>query len=92
MAIITNQANLTYTYGATTASVRSNVAATELAAALDAEKRALDGSYRDASTLTYVISLRNESETTIPALPAVTGPYYLWEDLRTYLLSRIASR
>lgn len=69
MAIITNQANLTYTYGATTASVRSNVAATELAAALDAEKRALDGSYRAASTLTYVISLRNESETALTNVP-----------------------
>ncbi|MBR0508166.1 MAG: DUF11 domain-containing protein [Clostridia bacterium] len=65
MAIITNQANLTYTYGATTASVLSNLASTELAAPLSAEKRALDEGYRSGSELTYVISLRNESGTAL---------------------------
>ena len=45
MAIITNQANLTYTYGLTTASVLSNVATTEMNAALSAAKRVLDESY-----------------------------------------------
>jgi len=48
--------------------------------------------FRNKDGYVLVKLLRNESETTIPALPAVTGPYYLWEDLRTYLLSRIASR
>lgn len=59
MAIITNQANLTYTYGATTASVTSNVAETEWNAALSAEKQALENAYREGSALTYLIALKN---------------------------------
>ncbi len=59
MAIITNQANLTYTYGTTTATVVSNVAETERNAGLSAEKRALESAYREGATLTYLISLKN---------------------------------
>ena len=61
MATITNQANLTYTYGTTTATVASNIAETEWAAALDAEKRVLEEAYREGSTLTYLISLTNSA-------------------------------
>lgn len=61
MAVITNQANLTYTYGTTTASVQSNIAETQWNAGLTAEKRALESTYRAGSTLTYLISLKNES-------------------------------
>jgi uncharacterized repeat protein (TIGR01451 family) len=69
MAIITNQANLRYTYGTTTTSVRSNLAATELAAPLSAEKRVLDDGYRIGSELTYVISVRNESGSALLNVP-----------------------
>jgi hypothetical protein len=59
MAVITNQANLKYTYGTTTASAVSNLAATEWNAPLTANKRALEEAYREGSTLTYLISLEN---------------------------------
>ena len=59
MAIITNQANLKYTYGTTTATVVSNVAETVKNAGLSAEKRALESAYREGATLTYLISLKN---------------------------------
>ena len=60
MAVILNQATLTYTYGATTASATSNLAQTEWTAPLSAEKRALESAYREDSTLTYLISLKND--------------------------------
>lgn len=69
MAIITNQANLTYTYGTTTASVASNLAATVWTAPLSAEKRALESAYREGATLTYLISLTNDGGTAIENLP-----------------------
>lgn len=59
MAVMTNQANLTYTYGTTTATVASNVAETVWNAGIAAEKRALESVYREGSTLTYLISLTN---------------------------------
>jgi len=68
MAIITNQANLTYTYGSTTASVLSNLATTEITAPLTAEKRVLDAAYRLGTDLTYIISLHNDSESTLSNL------------------------
>lgn len=71
MATITNQANLTYTYGTTTASVLSNLAETEWNASLSVEKRALEDEYREGSTLTYLISLHNLSAAAIENL-AVT--------------------
>ena len=71
MAIITNQANLTYTYGTTTASVLSNIASTELASPLTAEKRALENAYRLNTDLTYIISLNNESESALTNLPVL---------------------
>jgi uncharacterized repeat protein (TIGR01451 family) len=61
MAVIMNQANLTYTYGTTTATVASNIAETEWNAALAAEKRVLEDAYREDSTLTYLISLTNSA-------------------------------
>ena len=45
--------------------------------------------FRDKSGHILVKLLRNESETTIPGLQTVTGPFYLWDTLRDYLLSRI---
>ena len=69
MAVITNQANLTYTYGTTTATVVSNIASTELTAPLTAEKRTLDAAYRLNTDLTYIISLSNESGTALTGLP-----------------------
>jgi uncharacterized repeat protein (TIGR01451 family) len=71
MAIITNQANLTYTYGTTTASVLSNIAATELSSPLTAQKRTLDDAYRLNTDLTYIISLTNESGSAITDLPVL---------------------
>ena len=68
MAIITNQANLTYSYGTTTASVASNVATAELNAALSAAKRALDESYRQNSDLTYILSFENGGNSAITDL------------------------
>lgn len=69
MAIITNQANLTYTYGTTTASVLSNIASTELTSPLTAAKRTLDAAYRLNTDLTYIISLSNESGAALTNLP-----------------------
>lgn len=71
MAIITNQANLTYTYGTTTASVLSNVATTEMNAALSAAKRVLDESYRLGSDLTYILSFENGGGSAITNLPVL---------------------
>ncbi|MBR6039620.1 MAG: DUF11 domain-containing protein [Clostridia bacterium] len=71
MAIITNQANLTYTYGLTTASVLSNVATTEMNAALSAAKRVLDESYRLGSDLTYILSFENGGGSAITNLPVL---------------------
>ncbi len=71
MAIITNQANLTYTYGTTTASVASNVATAELNATLSAAKRVLDESYRQNSDLTYILSFENGGNSAITDLPVL---------------------
>ena len=68
MAIITNQANLTYTYGTTTASVLSNLAETEWNTSLSVEKRALEEAYREGSTLTYLVSLKNSGASAIENL------------------------
>lgn len=35
--------------------------------------------------------LFNEKETTIPSLSAVSGPYYKWEDVRSYFVSLLES-
>ena len=45
--------------------------------------------YRNGEGHVLVKLLRNEAETTIPALGTVCGPYYDWETLRSWLLSRI---
>ena len=71
MAIITNQANLTYTYGSTTTSVLSNLATTEITAPLAAEKRTLDAEYRSDTDLTYIISLHNDSGAALTNLPVL---------------------
>lgn len=68
MAIMTNQANLTYTYGTTTASVLSNLAETEWNTSLSVEKRALEEAYREGSTLTYLVSLKNSGASAIENL------------------------
>ncbi len=59
MATIINQANLTYTYGTTTASVLSNPAMTERTEAITLEKRVLGEAYRAGSALTYLLSVHN---------------------------------
>lgn len=46
--------------------------------------------FRDGSGQVLVKLLRNESETCIPGLSAVTGPYYAWDTLRAWLLERAA--
>lgn len=71
MAIITNQANLTYTYGTTTASVLSNVATTQMIAALSAAKRVLDEAYRQNSDLTFILSFENGGSSAITNLPVL---------------------
>ena len=46
--------------------------------------------YRNKAGEVLVKLLRNEEETTIPAVPSYDGPYYKWSDLRAYCLKRIA--
>ena len=43
--------------------------------------------YRDKKGDVLVKILRNEQETTIPALKPYKGPYYRWKDLRDYFVS-----
>lgn len=45
--------------------------------------------YRNKKGDVLVKLLRNEVETTIPALRSVSGPYYRWDDLRGYLLELV---
>ena len=42
--------------------------------------------YRDKKDNILVKILYNEKETAIPAVPAFSGPYYRWEDLKAYLV------
>ena len=55
----------------TTASVLSNVATTEMNAALSAAKRVLDESYRLGSDLTYILSFENGGGSAITNLPVL---------------------
>ena len=43
--------------------------------------------YRDKKGDVLVKILRNEHETTIPALKPYKGPYYRWKDLRDYFVN-----
>lgn len=45
--------------------------------------------YRNKKGDVLVKLLRNEVETTIPALKAVSGPYYRWDDLRGFIVDQI---
>jgi len=45
--------------------------------------------YRNKKGDVLVKLLRNEVETTIPALKAVSGPYYRWDDLREFIVDQI---
>ena len=45
--------------------------------------------YKNKAGNVLVKILYNEKETTIPALKAVSGPYYEWSDLKAYLLNLI---
>ncbi len=65
MAVIQNQANLTYTYGTTTATVASNVAETERNASLSVQKRSIESAYRAGATLTYLVSIQNSGAAAI---------------------------
>ena len=42
--------------------------------------------YRDRKDNILVKILYNEKETAIPAVPAFSGPYYRWEDLKAHLV------
>ena len=56
---ITNQARLTYTYGASSGSAASNIATTTLEGPFSAAKRVLENGYRAEETLTYTVSISN---------------------------------
>lgn len=45
--------------------------------------------YQNKKGRTLVKILYNERETSIPALAPASGPYYDWEDLRSYMVSEI---
>ena len=45
--------------------------------------------YKNKAGNVLVKILYNEKETTIPALKAVSGPYYEWSDLKAYLKNLI---
>ena len=45
--------------------------------------------YRNGKGEVLVKMLRNEEETTIPAISTYKGPYYRWNDLKEYLKSRL---
>ena len=45
--------------------------------------------YRNGKDEVLVKMLRNEEETTIPAISTYKGPYYRWNDLEEYLKSRL---
>lgn len=66
---ITNQATLTYQYGAVTASAASNIATATLQEALAVTKSALDSGYRGDQPVTYILTATNSS---VNALTNVT--------------------
>ena len=45
--------------------------------------------YRNRKGTVLVKMLYNEGETSIPALSSFKGPYYKWEDVRSYFMDRI---
>ena len=45
--------------------------------------------YRNGKGDVLVKLLRNEEETTIPAVPSFRGPYYRWSDLRAYFTAKL---
>lgn len=65
MAQITNQANLTFNYGTSTGSAISNIATATLLDPLSAEKTSVGDTYRAGDTITYVISVLNNGNTTV---------------------------
>jgi len=66
MAIqISNQARLTFTYGASSGSAASNIATTTLEGPLSARKRVLEDSFRAGEELTYTISISNTGATAL---------------------------
>ena len=70
MATIFNQANLSYTYGATTANAVSNLASTERSMPMTVDKRTLESAYRAESELTFLILFANTGETPVDNLTA----------------------
>ncbi|MBQ0010891.1 MAG: hypothetical protein KBS76_07325 [Ruminococcus sp.] len=59
MAIITNQASVSYAYGERTARALSNVAETVLVDPVTVTKRALGTTYRAGDEVTYILTARN---------------------------------
>lgn len=83
MAQITNQANLTFTYGGVTGSALSNIATATLLDPLSVEKTSVGTTYRAADKITYVISVQNNGNTTITGIT-------LTDNLGTYLLNGVS--
>ena len=63
MATITNQARITYSYGAVNAAAASNIATATLTEPLTGSKTSLGSTYTAGDEITYILSLTNGSAT-----------------------------
>ena len=61
MATITNQARITYSYGAVNAAAASNIATATLTEPLTGSKTSLGSTYTAGDEITYILSLTNGS-------------------------------
>ena len=62
---ITNQANLTFTYGTETGTATSNIATATLLDPIFLEKTSVGSTYRAGDRITYVLSLQNNGNATL---------------------------
>ena len=74
---ITNQASVTYNYGAANGSAISNIATASLQGPLDGEKNSLEENYNYGDEITYTITMKNNGANPIANLTAR-------DDLGTY--------
>ena len=65
MAIINNQAQISFNYGTHTGSAISNIASTNLEGPLTASKNALESVYHRDELLTYIITMSNTGATAL---------------------------
>ena len=65
MAIINNQAQISFHYGAHTGSAISNIASTNLEGPLTASKNALESVYHRDEQITYIITMSNTAATAL---------------------------